>query len=102
MNQDLHQVQIAVWILRSVGRKFNQCFHSGRNNIQGSQSESAPDGTTRYGTHVKGGDDTEIVASAFENAEQVYQASVLTILTLLELRLITREGDWKREMTAPL
>lgn len=75
-DQDLHKLQVAVWILRSVGCKFNQCVHSGRNNVQGSQSECTPDRTTRYGDHLEGGDDAEIITSAFENAEQVYDASV--------------------------
>lgn len=76
MNRDLHYLQVAVWVFRGVGCEFNQCVHSGRNNIQRSQGEPAPDRTTRYGDHLEGGDNAEVVPSALENAEQVYGESV--------------------------
>lgn len=73
--QYLHQLHVAVWVLRRVRRKLNKCVGTGRNYVQGPQSQPTPERTSRYGTHFKRGDDAEVVISTLESAEKVWQTS---------------------------
>lgn len=97
MNKDLHQMQVTVWVFCSVGCEFNQPLHSSRNNVEGSQSEAAPDRTTRYGDHLEGGDNAKVITSAFENAEQAY--GELEVVAFQELKAKGRSLAEKRHET---
>lgn len=65
LEQNLHQLQIAIWILCEV----NQCIRSGRNNFEWMPSQTSPHRPIRNSIHFERGDDAEVVATPLETAE---------------------------------